>query len=307
MSGGSRGGLTSVNMASNPYSYDYTVLFAAATATPSLLGEHALLTSTTYPPLLPSTAWSVGLSDSWHTGWTYPPCAGRPHLTGLSGPLAHLSIMTASADPGEGDSQHSPLSPRFIQGLKDAGTQVFLTVTEKDNIVPYNTQIKYAFKLMQSGVPTEVEVLLRGGHTERFVNTIIGKAYARIDKLITHVMAYVEGKQQPQVSSGMDLYAANRNTGVMEPLSPADNNLPFSVDVPYITARGMRFPLVFVGTPGTEYNLNLENDGGHLVALFDGVIPAEPHLLHTGLRFLMICQPASTASHCGLKNLDRTG
>ncbi len=274
IAGGSRGGLTSVNMASNPYGYDYTVIFAAATATPTRLGEHAALASTTYPPLLPSTAWSIGLSDSWRTGWTYPACAGRPHLTGLTGPEAHAYILTGTSNLDEANAMHSPMSERFVQGLKKAGTRVFLTVTEKDNIVPYSTQVKYAQRLIEADIPVQIEVLLRGGHTERFVDTVVGRTYARTDKLVAHVMALVEGQSAPEFPNSLAYYAVNRATGVMEPLSPVGNFVPFSVDVPYVTARGMRFPLVFVGHPETEYVLNIETTSGQTVATFTGVIPA---------------------------------
>lgn len=280
MSGGSRGGLTAINMASNPYGYDYTVVFTAATATPTLLGEHASLTSTTYPPLLPSTAWSVGLADAWRTGWTYPACAGRPHLTGLSGPEAHLYILTGTSNLDEANTMHSPMSERFIQGLKDAGTRVFLTVTEKDNIVPYNTQVKYAQRLMKEGIPLQIEVLLRGGHTERFVDTVVGKAYVRIEKLLAHVLALVEDGSEPEFLNSLTYFAVNRATGDLDYLTPADGFVPFSVDGPYITAHGMRFPIVFVGHPETAYELKIETASGQLMGTFTGIIPADLTATH---------------------------
>ena len=280
MSGGSRGGLTCVNMASNPYRYDYTVIFIGATATPTLLGEHALLTSTTYPPLLPSTAWSVGLSDSWRTGWNYPSCAGRPHLTGLNGPEAHIKVLTGTASAKEANACHSAMSNKFIQGLKNAGTRVFLTVTGSDNIVPYNTQLKYAYKLLASEIPVQIEILLRGGHTERFVETVIGRKYARIGALLAHVIPLVEGQGLPDFPTSLTYYAADRVTGVMQKLVPAEEMTPFSVDGPYVTARNMRFPLVFVGQPGTVYSLELKNAAGQPVDPFTGVIPAERTITH---------------------------
>lgn len=285
MSGGSRGGLTAANMASNPYGYDYTVIFAAVTATPTLLGDHALLTSTTYPPLLPSTAWSVGLSDSWRTGWTYPACAGRQHLTGLTGPEAHLYILTKTSKIDEGNAMHSLMGERFLQGLKRAGTRLFLTVTEKDDIVPYNTQAQYAQTLMDLGIPLHIEVLLRGGHTERMVDGAWGETFARRAELVDHVMALVEDGQLPASptrfgaystnGAGPVYYAANRSTGVMEPVTPDDGMAPFSLDVPYVTARGMRYPVVVTGHPGTAYVVTLTDAGGEAVVTRDGVIPPE--------------------------------
>jgi hypothetical protein len=259
MSGGSRGGLTTVCMASNPYGYDYTVIFAAATATPTRVGEHIALTSTTYPPLLPSTVWSVGLADAWCTGWTYPECAEQPHLTGLSALQAHCYILTGTANLDEADAVHSPMSERFVQGLKNAGTRLFLTVTEKDNIVPYNTQLKYAFKLKEIGIPLQVEILLRGGHTERFVDTEIGKVYARVEELDKHVLALAEQRNLPEFPDSFTNYAANRSRGVMEKLTLEDDCIPFSVDAPYIIARGMRFPIIFTGHPETRYALTVRN------------------------------------------------
>jgi hypothetical protein len=172
------------------------------------------------------------------------------------------------------------MSERFIRGLKNAGTRVFLTVTEKDNIVPYNTQVKYAHKLIEEGVPVQTEVLLRGGHTERFVDTTIGRVYARIDKLMAHLMALVGKKSAPPFPTNLAYYAADRQTGAMEPLIPDDGLVPFSVDVPYITAVGMRFPIVFVGHPETEYELNIETAPGTSVARFSGAIPTDRTATH---------------------------
>lgn len=275
MSGGSRGGLTCVNMASNPYHHNYTVTFAAATATPTLLGEHAQLSSTTYPPLLPSTAWSVGLSDSWRTGWTYPECAGHPNLTGLTGPEAHLYILTGTKDFGEADAYHSAMSPRLLQGLKNAGTRLFLTVTEKDNIVPYSTQIKYAMKLREEGIPVHIEVLLRGGHTERLVDPTVMSTYVRRAIFTSHVLAETAHEHQPDFPQKLTYYAVNRKTGMMEQLIPEDAMVPFSVDVPYRTARGMRFPIVSVGHPDTAYRLSINNTNGESGLTFRGIIPID--------------------------------
>jgi acetyl esterase/lipase len=303
MSGGSRGGLTAVNMASNPYNYDYTVIFAAATATPTLLGEHATLTSTTYPPLLPSTAWSVGLSDSWRTGWTYPECAGRPYLTGLSGPEAHLFILTGTSNFDEGSAMHSPMSKRFLHGLVKAGTRVFLTVTEKDNIVPYNTQIKYAMELQELGIPFQVEVLLRGGHTERLSNPEIDTTFVRRDILKKHIMALVDDGHLPEFTSKLSYYAVNRTTGILEKIVPADNFIPFSVDIPYVTTRGMRCPIVFVGQPGTEYALTLENAKGQPVTTFNGIVPEEL----TSTHWLTVSADFATGEYSAVLRIKKPG
>jgi hypothetical protein len=266
-------------MASNPYKYNYTVIFAAATATPTLLGEHASLTSTTYPPLLPSTAWSVGLSDSWRTNWSYPEKAQKPHLTGLSGPEAHLYIITGTPDFVEADELHSPMSDHFIRGLEKAGTRLFLTVTEKDNIVPYSTQLKYAHKLIDRGIPVKIEVLLRGGHTERFVNSEIDNAYARIDMLYSYTMALVENKPVFEYAPSFNTFAANRSTGVMDTLNLGINDTPFSLDAPYVTAVGTRFPIVFVGQPHTEYLLKVQNNNASPV-IIRGIIPGSRTSTH---------------------------
>ena len=172
------------------------------------------------------------------------------------------------------------MSERFIQGLKQAGTKIFLTVTEKDNIVPYNTQLKYACKLKEQGVPLQVEVLLRGGHTERFVETDVGKAFARIGVLLKHVMALVENRDFPEFPYSLTYYTANRKTGVMEPLTPVDEFIPFSVDAPYITARGMRFPIVCVGHSNTEYEFNIETASSQVLFAFTGVIPPDCTTTH---------------------------
>ncbi len=275
MSGGSRGGLTALNMASNPYGYDYTVLFASATASPTLLGEHASLQSTTYPSLLAAVGWSTGFTDSWQTGWTYPACADRPALTGLTAAEAHSYVIVGTPDLAEADALYSPMSARFIEGLKAAGTQLFVTVTAHDAIVPYSTQVKYGMRLLEEKVPVTFEVIARAGHNERKEWGLLGHGPVRFDKMIQQILPHVNAGEAPLPGPALTYYKRNRRTDEFESYIPEGGFFPFSVDTPYKTAPGMRFPVAFVGHPGTEYRLDFHNPDSVLVLSLQGIIPPD--------------------------------
>jgi acetyl esterase/lipase len=253
--GGSRGGLTTAAMASNPYGYDYTVRFAAVAATPTQLGEHAQLQGTTYPGLLHAVGWSTGLADAWRQGWVYPACAQKPHLEGLSGPEAHLFVLTGTTDFTHADNMLSPISSRFISGLLTAGTQLYLSVTGHDDIIPYAHQMEYAKALIAAGVPVEVDVLLRAGHADRYQIGPLGELPVKVNRVIAAVLPEISATPAYRVTTQINFFAVNRQSEQLEPIIPANGHHPFTVEYPYRTYRGERFAVVFYGEPGTEYSL----------------------------------------------------
>jgi len=274
MTGGSRGGLTTVAMASNPFDYDYTVKFAAPTATPTRLGEHASLMSTTYPPLLYAATWSTGLADAWRPDWTYPTCAGRPEMTGMTGPVAHAHVLTGADDLDEANAELSPISPIFIEGLRRAGTEIYLVATEKDDIVPYSNHVAYGLRLLEQGLPVHADVLIRAGHTEHWADGATGHHPVRFNKMIEALFPDVGVEPAPPHEVGLDFYRLDRATGGFDSFVPSDGQFPFSMDAPAVTARGDRFPMVFVGQPDTAFRVGFVDAAGTEVFFFEGAIEA---------------------------------
>ncbi len=258
--GGSRGAFTSLAIASNPYGYDYRVLLAVAIAPPTMLGSHALLTSPTFPALFAVLHQDVGLADAWRAGWSYPACAGKPHLTGLSGKEALLSVLTGTSDFAEADRELSLTSDAFIQGLLDAGTQIYLEVTGHDVICPYILQVAYGVALLQAGVPLEAHVMLRNGHQPH------GTVF--FEKLQAAVQALTEPGWRPLgptdpapqfIEPSVHFWTVNRQDGSFAEIHP--DTYPFTFEGPYKVAPGEQYPYVFVGENGTDFELTVERNG----------------------------------------------
>lgn len=274
MYGGSRGGVTTLNMASNPKGHDYTVTFAAPAVPPTRIGEHSLLQSTTFTGVLDAVGWSTGFGDAWRTGWTYPACAGRPALTGLTGPQAHLHVLTGTSDPSYADANLSLIAPAYIAGLKAAGTEVYLESGSHDFIVPFAHQVEYARALASAGVPLHFDVNVRAGHWSRSeAGGVFGPV--RTNRVWEALQAYVDPSkagQKPKVVTGTSFYRVDRATGQAQAFTPAGGAFPFTFEAPRYVARGQRFPMVFVGEPGTAWEATLAPPGGATPYVWTGTI-----------------------------------
>lgn len=276
MYGGSRGGVTTLAMASNPLRRNYTVTFAAPGVPPTRIGEHSLLQSTTFPGVLDAVAWSTGLQDAWRTGWTYPSCAGHPELTGKTGPAAHLAILTGTTDPAWADAHLSVGSADYIAGLVAAGTEVYLESGTHDFIVPFAHQVQYGLDLVAAGVPLHADVLVRAGHAQRTEGGTLGAV--RTNRIWDALQSYVDPSragERPHVIPGVSFYRVNHTTGQLEPFTPDGGVFPFTLEGPRYTARGQRFPMVLVGAPGTAWELAILPPGGGTPFSWTGSIAPE--------------------------------
>lgn len=259
MFGGSRGGGTTLAMASNPDRAPYRVVLAAAVAAPTRIGDHAALTSTTYPGLLHAVGWSVGLADAWRTGWTYPSC-GLSALAGLTGPRAMLRVLTGTNDTATANDLHSPHSTRYLDGLVAAGTQVHLQVSASDYIIPHALQVRYGRALLARGVAVDARVLVRSGHAGLVEP---GHTAPTLDEVVRAAVLRIvapgfdrEGPVPPLVTPGLAYYRVDRASGAMQSFTPTSGRgFPFSLDMPYRAAQGTRVPLVAVGEPGSSWRV----------------------------------------------------
>lgn len=259
MFGNSRGAGTALTMAANPKHHPYRVTFVAAAVPPTLVGEHANLISTTMPALMALASWITGFQDAWRANWRYPACANKPHLTGKTAAEAMLHILTGSSDAHIVNTERSLQSDAFINGLRDAGTQVHLQVGSHDAYIPYAHQVGYGVKLFSAGVPIEAIVMIRGGH---FALNTTGVA-------ATALQAYIRPERAgsaPTVTPGITYYRVNRQSPhtnpelKLETFTPDAGLFPFTLEAPRFTYPGARFPMMMVGHPGTEWEVTVRND-----------------------------------------------
>jgi hypothetical protein len=274
MYGGSRGGVTALAMASNPKRYDYRVTLAAAVVPPARVGELSTLQSTTFPALLGGVSWTTGFGDAWRSGWTYPSCAGLAHLTGKTGPQAHLYILTGTTDPAYADAHYSLLGPDYLTALRTAGTKVHLEVGSHDAFGLYAHGVEYGLKLAAAGVPLEMEVLIRAGHASRpeSAKPFVPAATNRIwEALQTYVEPALVGRALPHVP-GVKFFRVNRSTRKLEAFVPSGAVYPFTLEGARYVAQGKRFPVVLVGAAGTAWQLTITPSGGGTPYSWTGTI-----------------------------------
>jgi len=274
----SRGAVTAFSIASNPYRHDYRVVFTAATAPAAIIGEMAEVSGPTYPAITNGAGWSTGLSNAWRDDFVYPTCAGKEDFAGLSGPEAHVKVLTGSSDYAEIDANRSLVSDIFVDGLLADKTQVYFEVTEKDFIAPFFQQVKYGAKLFSRGVPVEAVINVRHGHEYLRLNHQ-ADAFFEVHQ---HIMDAVDIVTDPTfnlngavpnfINPGLSYYKVNRTTAKAEAFTPADGMFPFSADLPYVAYSGHTSLFAMTGQPGTKFRLAVIDALGNKTILAEDII-----------------------------------
>jgi hypothetical protein len=266
VSGGSRGGLATLMLASNPEGIgvnNYRVTYAAASVPGTKLGTHASLISTTMPAQLSGFATATGFADSWRPNWVYP-SYGRPELVGLSAVQASLQVFSGSTDPAWVDANRSPISQSFINGLKNAQTQVALHLGTHDEFMPFGTQAEYLFRLKQEGVPVEAHIVVRGGHSPlNAVEPNPGQPpHSFYGKLRLAMLSYVQPgtpvswRMAVTGPQSVRYYAVNRTTNNADLFAYEGLELPFTLEVPRLLYVGMPIIGYVTGQPGTYFEVH---------------------------------------------------
>ncbi|MEW5760787.1 MAG: hypothetical protein AB1779_08485, partial [Candidatus Thermoplasmatota archaeon] len=115
MVGASRGGVTALGMAANPYHENYTVEYAIASVPAVKLGEHIDFISPTYPALLGVLDQDTGYKYAWRQGWRDP----ESNLTASQ--LIMFNLL-GTIDPQTADNR-SPFSDDQVNALLQKGTK----------------------------------------------------------------------------------------------------------------------------------------------------------------------------------------
>ena len=243
MFGGSRGGTTTLTMASNPDNYNYTVKFAFAQVPGVKIGTHIRMIGTAMPAQLVGLT-SIGFANAWQPGWVYPSACGGPSFLANypAGPVFGYQL-TGGATYQDIDDNRSPNSAAWLARLQQEGTQVVLQFGSHDQWIPFGTELEYLDRLRQYGVPTEAHILMRGGHA--------GLADMLTSKVEAALVALMTGGQ-PTVQAGLTQYYTITATGRV-PLSVPANRPPFTVEVPKRMYSGMDLQIVASGRPGTNF------------------------------------------------------
>ncbi|MEW5760505.1 MAG: hypothetical protein AB1779_07050 [Candidatus Thermoplasmatota archaeon] len=237
MLGGSRGGVTALGMAANPYHENYTVEYALAYVPGVKIGEHiADFINPTYPALLGGLDQDTGYKYAWRQGWRDP----ESNLT--ANQLIMFNLL-GTTDPQKADNL-SAFSDMQINALKRKGTKVLLSVGTHDVFMPFSLYLKYVDKLRAFNVTLKFEIGYRFGHS----GATSSSEYAKValQKVLTGDTTFETGTYHYKRKSESEWW-------ISIPFSPLHQ--PIFLEAPKAMAWGEKVSITIVGGAGMHYHL----------------------------------------------------
>lgn len=253
--GGSRGGLTSLNLASHPAINQFRVAFAYSIVPPSEFSTIALnYSTTTVPLLLYASDWTTGFVNSWMDSFRHPGLS-QPQLAGLTGRQAHLNVLTGSHDLNQQRSSFDLTAPVKVNKLKTNQTAVYLEIGSHDFIVPWADQLKLAEVYRRAGVKIETKINYLAGHWSdpEFIRAKVQTAILQLnagqvptlqDKVIHH---YRGVPKQSRVELVKSVSTSER---------------PLTLEIPKYVINEISASLIATGTPGKTYEAEFQLGSG---------------------------------------------
>lgn len=268
--GASRGGVTSLNVASHPAITAASVAFAYASVPPNELSTIANLVTPTVPALLHASDWSVGFIGSWQNSFRHPGRTTRTGFQGLSGIESHLKVLTGASSAAEVSREFNALTTTKIAKLIRNRTAIFIEAGSHDFIVPSTDQFRFFIDGIAAGIRMEARVNYLLGH-QHSNEARRAKLASVFNTLINQAPIGASFVSVGQISR----FVASPN-GELSALPPG--TVPLTVELPryivdesdpMILATGPangRYMLAF--RKGTELlKINLELDGKGLLNL----------------------------------------
>jgi len=237
--GESRGGMTALNIAANPYFTNYSPTHVVAHVPATRLGEHAdKWFSSNYPGLYSVSAWSTGYKYAYQSNWLEPG-TGRTHAQVLTDNFFGVS------DPNVADYL-SPVSDLFVDALKQKNIHVNLLVGTHDGFMPFPHHLAYKRQLDAKGVSSEMHVGVRFGHNFKLQTSEILKQALR------ESMA-----GSTPVTSGIKFYQRQAETGAGYdlPVEVTAGSIPFFSELPKLAYPGQTVRLAVAGDKDATFLL----------------------------------------------------
>ena len=256
--GGSRGGVTALNIASSSEITSFKVRYVYAQDMPNNIGYVASLIGTTMPELMFANDWSTGYVGSWNVNFVYP--NNNTNLSGLSGIDAHVTALTGTSDPNRLNSHFNLDSSEKISNLLKRNTGVVLHIGTHDNIVPTIDKIRLMRAYNRAGVPTLTRIVYLGGHSgsEWYENTIMAGMRSLVNEMQHN------GQKEQLIPAGkieLFLIASNKATATPYTAAISSKRLPLTLEVPRYINENANAYLLATGQPGHAYKLLFVNNG----------------------------------------------
>lgn len=234
--GGSRGGVTALEMGSNPYEYDYTALFIESYVPVVKMGSSIQYSTPSYPGGLESTPWVVGWKDAWQSTWVHPDTS----QTGLE---ATMDVLFGTDDPGDIDDLYSIDSTPFRDGLIAQGTDVVIRYGTHDLFHSFEQVARYYDRLVEEGVDVQLDLYYRFGHA------VPRDASPSTADLLDKVF------DSGTVTTDLNHFKRSDPADATQyaPISPG--HIPLVVETSISVGTGQDYTWSFVGEPGGRFRV----------------------------------------------------
>jgi hypothetical protein len=248
--GGSRGGLAALQLASNPYDKPYTAKFVRAVEPQVLLGEAiTYVANPSHSLAVASMGVVTGYSNCWKSGWQEPG-TGR-----TAARLALLNIY-GTEDVSVVDGTYANDSIPLRTSLCREGPGVVLLLSTHDYVKPFTQMADYLDHLRTLAHP------LTASHPVHTQGEVHAKVYYRFG----HSPASNGGAPSDldlmdkvfsgdtTLPPGIEFFARDSaNFTLPVPISPA--HVPLTFEAPITVGAGQQHTWAFTGEPGGRFEV----------------------------------------------------
>lgn len=249
--GGSRGGVTAMNIAAHPAVNQLRIAFAYSAVPPSDLDFIGKLITPTVPLLLYASDWSTGYVGSWSQDFRTP----EDQKTGTE---KHLEVLAGTSDPSVLQREINLTAPIKINKLISNKTSVFLEIGSHDFIVPFVDQYRLFSVYKQKNVLIETKINYLGGH----------KVYLEfMETKLLEVLTKLNKSSAPLNEVFVTPGARNNFQAVVgepraTPMSLGYTDSPLTVEFPKYVINNTAAQILATGAPGKNYVLLAKDNLG---------------------------------------------
>jgi pimeloyl-ACP methyl ester carboxylesterase len=245
--GGSRGGVSALNIASHTAITSFRVRYVMAQVPPDRIDFIRNLTGPSVPDLMYASDWSTGYVGSWAKNFIYRGISG---IT-LTGSQAHSWVLTGTADAALLQQHFNLSSPEKISNLLNRKTEVYLELGSHDVIVPGVDQFRF-FKAYQAAkIPVETRINYLAGHNGWAKEALVTKAI----KTISNEILFAVPKSLLITPNAVHPFWVPSSGSDVVPYVKAQNRFPLTLEIPRYIHENVNSYFIATGNPGQQYRM----------------------------------------------------